>query len=61
MTLHKTNYLFLIGGYDLEMLEIVRLLEENEQQYVDKKLGWSTKLSDYVGFWGQGGGGPPSH
>lgn len=38
---------FLIGGYDLEMKEIVRILNENNENYIDKKLQWGAKLSDY--------------
>lgn len=44
------NYLFLIGGYDLEMLEIIKILEEKGLQYVDKKLSWGAKLSAYKDF-----------
>ena len=50
--------LFLLGGHDLEMEEIRKLLEENgcrkfEQGdegdcfYADRDLGWGAKLSDY--------------
>ena len=38
---------FLIGGYDLEMVEILKILEENREKYIDKKLSWGAKLSDY--------------
>ncbi|MEZ4885622.1 MAG: hypothetical protein R3E32_12890 [Chitinophagales bacterium] len=39
--------LFLIGGHDLEMLEIIQILERNELPYIDKKLTWGAKLSAY--------------
>ncbi|MFK7905280.1 MAG: hypothetical protein AB8B69_09155 [Chitinophagales bacterium] len=44
------NYLFLIGGYDLEMLEIIQLLKKHKLQYIDKQLTWGAKLSDYQDF-----------
>jgi len=51
--------LFLLGGYDLEMREIRRLLEEygaapypggsaDETLYCDRKLRWGARLSDYL-------------
>ncbi|WP_341877699.1 hypothetical protein [Defluviitalea saccharophila] len=39
--------LFLIGGYDLEMAEIIKVLNQNNQDYIDKHLAWGAKLSDY--------------
>lgn len=42
-----SNYLFLLGGYDLEMIEIKKILEQQKQDYKDKKLRWGAKLSDY--------------
>ncbi|KAE9633442.1 hypothetical protein [Defluviitalea raffinosedens] len=39
--------LFLVGGYDLEMAEIIKILEQNNQDYIDKHLTWGAKLSDY--------------
>lgn len=41
------NDLFLLGGYDLEMLEIKTLLESFNLEYKDKQLTWGAKLSDY--------------
>lgn len=32
--------IFLLGGYDLEMLEIKKLLKEQGIRYADKKLNW---------------------
>ncbi|MDZ4058644.1 MAG: hypothetical protein U1D64_01235 [Bacteroidales bacterium] len=41
---------FLIGGHDLEMLEICRLLSEYNLDYIDHNLSWSdAKLSAYSG------------
>jgi Mg2+ and Co2+ transporter CorA len=42
--------LFLLGGYDLEMLEIKSILEHLNVSYQDKKLSWEAKLSDYEEF-----------
>jgi len=39
--------LFLLGGYDLEMLEIKSILDAYKISYVDKKLSWGSKLSEY--------------
>lgn len=48
--------LFLLGGHDLEMFEINKLLEKEKQlgskniEYKDKNLKWGAKLSDYEEF-----------
>jgi len=39
--------IFLLGGYDLEMLEIKKLLQLKRQIFFDKELSWGAKLSDY--------------
>ena len=39
--------IFLLGGYDLEMLEIKEILNKENINYEDKKLTWGAKLSDY--------------
>lgn len=39
---------FLLGGRDLEMLEIRRLLETHGAAFVDKGLAWGARLSDYA-------------
>jgi len=43
--------LYFLGGHDLEMLEIRRMLEarglEEGKDFFDRKLGWGAKLSDY--------------
>ena len=41
------NKIFLLGGYDLEMLEIKKILDSNNIQYIDKELSWGAKLSEY--------------
>ncbi|HEW98194.1 MAG: hypothetical protein DRR16_33295 [Candidatus Parabeggiatoa sp. nov. 3] len=35
----QTKYLFCLGGYDLEMLTIKQLLEDNAQPLLDKPVG----------------------
>lgn len=43
-----SNMLFLLGGHDLEMLEIRQLLNQQGFQYVDRSLSWdSARLSAY--------------
>src|SRR3989339_778061 len=42
-----SDKLFLLGGQDLEMLEIKKLLERENIAYKDKNLKWGAKLSDY--------------
>lgn len=44
----KNQPVFLLGGADLEMLEIKKLLTQQEQAFVDKKLSWGAKLSFYA-------------
>ena len=44
------NKIFLLGGYDLEMVTIKELLEKYSMEYKDKKLSWGAKLSDYEEF-----------
>jgi len=38
---------FLLGGYDLEMLEIRRMLERHKENFIDKHLKWGAQLSCY--------------
>jgi hypothetical protein len=40
--------IFLLGGYDLEMVEIKKILDEKEAFYIDRNLSWGAKLSDYA-------------
>ena len=43
------NLLFLLGGIDLEMQEIRKVLESNDVLFCDKGLGWSNAcLSAYL-------------
>ena len=37
--------LFLLGGYDLEMLTIRNLLESREVDYADRRLNWQTAVA----------------
>ena len=39
--------IFLLGGHDLEMLEIKKLLIYHDMKFYDKGLSWGAKLSDY--------------
>ena len=39
--------IFFLGGYDLEMITIKELLEQNDIKFIDKNLSWGTKLSNY--------------
>lgn len=39
--------IFLIGGYDLEMFEIISILKEGKFKFLDEKLKWGAKLSSY--------------
>jgi len=41
------NRVFLLGGSDLEMQEIRKLLEQNNQKFIDKNLKWGARLSHY--------------
>lgn len=44
-----TRKIFLLGGHDLEMLEIKKLLDEQGIRYVDKNLDWgNAKLKMYA-------------
>lgn len=44
----KTSYVFLLGGHDLEMAEISRILDKYGILYHDNNLGWNNaKLSSY--------------
>ena len=43
-----SQYCFLLGGYDLEMLEIKKLLESHGQRFIDHQLSWGAKLSSYA-------------
>jgi len=38
---------FLLGGYDLEMNTIKKILKKRRQFYFDKRLSWGAKLSSY--------------
>ena len=44
----KNEPIFLLGGSDLEMQEIKKLLIKHNKHYIDKKLSWGAKLSDYI-------------
>jgi len=42
-----SRLVFFLGGYDLEMVTIKKLLDEKKITYYDKKLSWGAKASDY--------------
>ncbi len=42
-----SKYIFFLGGYDAEMVEIKNILEQYSQTYYDKKLSWGACLSAY--------------
>jgi len=42
------RYIFLLGGHDLEMVEIRKILESNELVFFDDDLSWGAKLSSYA-------------
>lgn len=44
---NKDNTLFLLGGHDLEMLTIKRILEGYGYQVMDRNLSWGARLSSY--------------
>lgn len=44
----KNNYVFLLGGKDLEMVEIEKILKKSDCKYIDNDLSWGAKLSDYL-------------
>ena len=39
--------IFLLGGKDLEMVEIKRVLDTHKIKYYDENLSWGARLSDY--------------
>ena len=41
------NFIFFLGGSDLEMQTIKEILDENKLDYFDKNLSWGAKLSEY--------------
>jgi len=43
----KMQTVFLLGGYDLEMLTIRQILDDKHIPYFDKKLSWGAKVSTY--------------
>jgi hypothetical protein len=43
-----SRYHFLLGGHDLEMLEIARLLTAHGQAFSDRRLSWGARLSAYA-------------
>lgn len=47
LSLTKKQYVYFLGGHDLEMHEIKQLLEAHHAHYFDKNLRWGAKVSDY--------------
>lgn len=49
--MEKFQYKFLIGGQDLEMIEICKLLSKFDLQYINNELNWANaKLSSYSSY-----------
>ena len=46
----RNEPLFLLGGIDLEMIEIKKMLIAHNKHYIDKRLSWGAKLSSYIGL-----------
>jgi hypothetical protein len=46
----KDQLIFLLGGHDLEMMEIKSILEQNHFNYYDLDLRWGAKLNEYQKF-----------
>lgn len=47
MKIDKKNTIFLLGGYDLEMVEIKRVLLQKKIEFFYENLSWGAKLSAY--------------
>lgn len=41
------QYIFFLGGHDLEMLTIKKILDDKKQKYFDNGLSWGAKASSY--------------
>ncbi len=48
--IRNLNSTFLLGGHDLGMLEIKKILNELNNRYFDKRLEWCTRLSAYISY-----------
>ena len=52
---HLNKYVFFLGGQDLEMQEIRKLLEDKglieSAHFFDEKLSWGASLADYAGVY----------
>jgi hypothetical protein len=42
-----SDFIFLLGGHDLEMVEIGKILKAKGLTFHDRNLHWGTKLSAY--------------
>ena len=45
--MENKNFIFFLGGYDAEMCEIRKILEQHQLTFYDKQLSWGAKLSSY--------------
>lgn len=41
------QYIYFLGGNDLEMVEIRKILSVQKAPFIDKQLAWGAKMSDY--------------
>ena len=46
-SIKPSHLIFLLGGYDLEMVEIRKILESSSCRLYDRNLFWGAKLSSY--------------
>lgn len=51
--MNNNKIVFLLGGKDLEMLEIKNILTKKNLTFYDKELTWGAKLSDYKDILGK--------
>ncbi len=45
--MNRDKIVFLLGGYDLEMMAIKKILKHEQIEFVDTNLLWGAKLSEY--------------
>lgn len=53
LSITPENCIFFLGGHDLEMAEIKKLLLAKGFQVEDKNLSWGARISDYTGLFSE--------